>query len=258
MLWYSSSPSTSLHTPTRLRSFHRNGNVDDVLHAERRLVCGHASNHIVVFLIQTRDPESTHDHDCVVLGNRSNIVRIQRGEVLLQSLNLQRQKADTSLTSFADSTESIFEKSVGRNRPFFPDSRFGTDFAKINFSNRSHLWSFRWLIHKNDESIDAIGLWNDPSVHSCRGADERVGLAVLMLLSTSGLNILTKENIDFTLENNSTVLAVWNSPNCMDCQKEMWNVYKVIYSFLDEPKVCNWRLACDFVVLCNGSNDWHE
>ena len=51
------------------------------------------------------------------------------------------------------------------------------------------------------------------------------------------MNILSKTSLDYVLDNNKTVLAIWNSENCMDCTEEMWNVYKAIYSFLDEPNV---------------------
>ena len=44
------------------------------------------------------------------------------------------------------------------------------------------------------------------------------------------------------------MLAIWNSENCMDCAEEMWNVYKAIYSFLDEPNVVL-GLCCS-LVLC--------
>ena len=67
----------------------------------------------------------------------------------------------------------------------------------------------------------------------------------------SGLNILSKASLDYVLENNNTVLAIWNSENCMDCAEEMWNVYKIIYSFLDEPSVSLDSLFSLVLCVCN-------
>ena len=54
---------------------------------------------------------------------------------------------------------------------------------------------------------------------------------------SSGLNILNRDNLDFVLSQNYTVLALWNSQNCISCGKRMWDVYKAVYSFLDEKTV---------------------
>ena len=54
---------------------------------------------------------------------------------------------------------------------------------------------------------------------------------------SSGLNILNRDNLDFVLSQNYTVLALWNSQNCISCGKTMWDVYKAVYSFLDEKTV---------------------
>lgn len=56
--------------------------------------------------------------------------------------------------------------------------------------------------------------------------------------------------MDFVLDQNNTVLAIWNSANCMDCGNDMWDVYHTIYSFLDEPTVTVMRrVYLQFFVL---------
>lgn len=67
-------------------------------------------------------------------------------------------------------------------------------------------------------------------------------------LTCSGLNILTRENLEFGLSANSTVLVVWNPPNCKICSVNMWTVYMSIYAFINEKTVRFW-LLCDFSTL---------
>ena len=53
----------------------------------------------------------------------------------------------------------------------------------------------------------------------------------------SGLNVMTREKLQYGLDNNYTVLALWNSENCVSCSNHMWEVYHAIYSFMDEKQV---------------------
>ena len=53
----------------------------------------------------------------------------------------------------------------------------------------------------------------------------------------SGLNVMTREKLEYGLNHNGTVLALWNSENCLSCSSHMWDVYRAIYSFMDENEV---------------------
>ena len=53
----------------------------------------------------------------------------------------------------------------------------------------------------------------------------------------SGLNIMSREKLQYGLDNNYTVLALWNSENCVSCSNHIWEVYRAIYSFMDEKQV---------------------
>ncbi|KAM7459183.1 hypothetical protein BLSTO_00087 [Blastocystis sp. subtype 1] len=45
---------------------------------------------------------------------------------------------------------------------------------------------------------------------------------------------MTREKLEYGLNHNCTVLALWNSENCISCASHMWDVYRAIYSFMDE------------------------
>ena len=46
-----------------------------------------------------------------------------------------------------------------------------------------------------------------------------------------GVNFLTKENLDYALTNNYTVLAMWNGNTCKKCLDEFWTIQGLFYSF---------------------------
>lgn len=48
---------------------------------------------------------------------------------------------------------------------------------------------------------------------------------------------MTREKLEYGLNHNCTVLALWNSENCISCASHMWDVYRAIYSFMDENEV---------------------
>ena len=53
-----------------------------------------------------------------------------------------------------------------------------------------------------------------------------------------GVNFLTKENLDYALTNNYTVLAMWNGNTCKKCLDEFWTIQGQFYSFQSESSVC--------------------
>lgn len=53
-----------------------------------------------------------------------------------------------------------------------------------------------------------------------------------------GVNFLTKENLDYALTNNYTVLAMWNGNTCKKCLDEFWTIQGLFYSFQRESSVC--------------------
>ncbi|OAO12292.1 protein disulfide isomerase [Blastocystis sp. ATCC 50177/Nand II] len=62
-------------------------------------------------------------------------------------------------------------------------------------------------------------------------------LAQLCTASTmvkEGVNFLTKENLDYALTNNYTVLAMWNGNTCKMCLDEFWTIQGLFYSFQRE------------------------
>lgn len=74
-----------------------------------------------------------------------------------------------------------------------------------------------------------------------------MSIMYLKFLRCSGLNRLTRENLDYVLSQNYTILALWNSQNCPSCAKTMWDVYKAIYSFLPEKTV----VLLILIVICS-------
>ncbi|KAK8819997.1 hypothetical protein WA538_002096 [Blastocystis sp. DL] len=51
-----------------------------------------------------------------------------------------------------------------------------------------------------------------------------------------GISFLTKENLDYLLENGKTVLGVWNAPNCVKCGTDFWDVHYLLYAYKAEEE----------------------
>ena len=145
----------------------------------------------------------------------------------------QHENCDTSV---AESRESIFLSKAKQSKKR-SDSQCGHFRWFLSFSIRTNRGSFSHSVFSRNEKILFCTCGIDSGHFSSCRIDKGVHLFVIHCYWCSGLNLLTKENMDFVLDQNNTVLAIWNSANCMDCGNDMWDVYHTIYSFLDEPTV---------------------
>ena len=50
----------------------------------------------------------------------------------------------------------------------------------------------------------------------------------------SGINNFSPELLDYALENELTVLAVWNAFDCKKCAYDMWDIYQLFHAYEGE------------------------
>ena len=53
----------------------------------------------------------------------------------------------------------------------------------------------------------------------------------------SGVNPLTNEKLNSYLSSNLTVIATWSNKDCVDCDMELYTLFKMVYSFSDKEEV---------------------
>ena len=47
----------------------------------------------------------------------------------------------------------------------------------------------------------------------------------------SGLNRLSKQNLDNMLRDKKSVLAIWYTKDCSKCGDELWDIYYSVFAF---------------------------
>lgn len=52
-----------------------------------------------------------------------------------------------------------------------------------------------------------------------------------------GVNPLTDEKLNSYLSSNLTVIAMWSNKDCVDCDVELYTLFKMVYSFSDKEEV---------------------
>ena len=57
-----------------------------------------------------------------------------------------------------------------------------------------------------------------------------------MRLQPRGISFLTRENLNYLLEDGKTVLGVWNAPNCVKCGTDFWDVHYLLYAYRAEEE----------------------
>ena len=52
-----------------------------------------------------------------------------------------------------------------------------------------------------------------------------------------GINPLTSESLEEYLKQNLTVVAMWSNKDCLNCDLEVYTMYKMVYTFSDYDNV---------------------
>ena len=52
-----------------------------------------------------------------------------------------------------------------------------------------------------------------------------------------GINPLTSESLEEYLKQNLTVVAMWSNKDCLNCDLEVYTMYKMVYTFSDYDDV---------------------
>ena len=146
----------------------------------------------------------------------------------------QHENCDTSV---AESRESIFLSKAKQSKKR-SDSQCGHFRWFLSFSIRTNRGSFSHSVFSSNEKIlfRTCGI-DSGHFSSCR-IDKGVHLYVIHCYWCSGLNLLTKENMDFVLDQNNQGITsqmrilIYRNP-CTDED----HPHHTIYSFLDEPTV---------------------